>query len=240
MSELDIAERRVPQDGRFRMRIRGRKIDFRVSIMPAIHGENCVIRILDKEQINESFRELNLDVVGFAPQDLKKFRKFIAEPYGMVAGDGADGLRQDDHALRRAQRDQERRGQDHHHRGPGRVPAPGHHPDSGQREEGAHLRARAAQHPAPRPRQDNGRRDPRLRDGADRHPVGAHRPPGLHDRPREQRHRRDRPLPEHGRRALQLRLVAQLRAGPAARAHALPATASGSTSRRTRSWSSRG
>ena len=91
MSELDIAERRVPQDGRFRMRIRGRKIDFRVSIMPAIHGENVVIRILDKEQINEEFRDLNLDVVGFAPQDLKKFRKFIAEPYGMVLVTGPTG-----------------------------------------------------------------------------------------------------------------------------------------------------
>lgn len=91
MSELDIAERRVPQDGRFRMRVRGRKIDFRVSIMPSVHGENCVIRILDKEQINESFRELNLDVVGFAPQDLKKFRKFIAEPYGMVLVTGPTG-----------------------------------------------------------------------------------------------------------------------------------------------------
>jgi len=91
MSELDIAERRVPQDGRFRMRIRGRKIDFRVSIMPSIHGENCVIRILDKEQINESFRELNLDVVGFAPQDIRKFRKFIAEPYGMVLVTGPTG-----------------------------------------------------------------------------------------------------------------------------------------------------
>jgi type IV pilus assembly protein PilB len=91
MSELDIAERRVPQDGRFRMRIRGRKIDFRVSIMPAIHGENCVIRILDKEQINESFRELNLDVVGFDPHDLRKFRKFISEPYGMVLVTGPTG-----------------------------------------------------------------------------------------------------------------------------------------------------
>ena len=91
MSELDIAERRVPQDGRFRIMLRGRKIDFRVSIMPAVHGENCVIRILDKEQINEAFRELNLDVVGFAPQDLKKFRKFIAEPYGMVLVTGPTG-----------------------------------------------------------------------------------------------------------------------------------------------------
>ena len=91
MSELDIAERRVPQDGRFRVMIRGRKVDFRVSIMPSIHGENVVIRILDKEQINEAFKELNLDVVGFAPQDLKKFRKFIAEPYGMVLVTGPTG-----------------------------------------------------------------------------------------------------------------------------------------------------
>ncbi len=91
MSELDIAERRVPQDGRFRIILRGRKIDFRVSIMPAIHGENVVIRILDKEQINEEFRDLNLNVVGFAPQDLKKFRKFIAEPYGMVLVTGPTG-----------------------------------------------------------------------------------------------------------------------------------------------------
>jgi type IV pilus assembly protein PilB len=91
MSELDIAERRVPQDGRFRVMIRGRKIDFRVSIMPSIYGENVVIRILDKEQINESFRDLNLDVVGFAPGDLKKFRKFIAEPYGMVLVTGPTG-----------------------------------------------------------------------------------------------------------------------------------------------------
>jgi type IV pilus assembly protein PilB len=91
MSELDIAERRVPQDGRFRIMIRGRKIDFRVSIMPSIYGENVVIRILDKEQINESFRDLNLDVVGFAALDLKKFRKFIAEPYGMVLVTGPTG-----------------------------------------------------------------------------------------------------------------------------------------------------
>ncbi|MEW6732129.1 MAG: GspE/PulE family protein, partial [Acidobacteriota bacterium] len=91
MSELDIAERRVPQDGRFRVRLRGRTIDFRVSIMPAIHGEDAVIRILDKEQINESFRELNLDVIGFEPEDLRRFRRFITEPYGMVLVTGPTG-----------------------------------------------------------------------------------------------------------------------------------------------------
>jgi type IV pilus assembly protein PilB len=91
MSELDIAERRVPQDGRFRVRVRGRKIDFRVSIMPTVYGEDSVIRILDKEQINESFRELNLTTVGFVEKDLVKFRKFIAEPYGMVLVTGPTG-----------------------------------------------------------------------------------------------------------------------------------------------------
>jgi type IV pilus assembly protein PilB len=91
MSELDIAERRVPQDGRFRVRYKGRNVDFRVSIMPTIHGEDAVIRILDKEQINEEFKNLNLDVVGFAEDDLRKFRHYIAEPYGMVLVTGPTG-----------------------------------------------------------------------------------------------------------------------------------------------------
>jgi type IV pilus assembly protein PilB len=91
MSELDIAERRVPQDGRFRVRYKGRNVDFRVSIMPTIHGEDAVIRILDKEQINEAFKNLNLDVVGFAEEDLRKFRHYIAEPYGMVLVTGPTG-----------------------------------------------------------------------------------------------------------------------------------------------------
>ncbi len=91
MSELDIAERRIPQDGRFRVRYKGRNVDFRVSIMPTIHGEDSVIRILDKEQINEEFRNLNLDVVGFLPKDLQDFRRYIMEPYGMVLVTGPTG-----------------------------------------------------------------------------------------------------------------------------------------------------
>lgn len=91
MSELDIAERRVPQDGRFRMRIKGRRVDFRVSIMPSVHGEDAVIRVLDKEQINENFKDLRLDVVGFDPTLLSRFRRFILEPYGMVLVTGPTG-----------------------------------------------------------------------------------------------------------------------------------------------------
>src|SRR5258706_3567399 len=91
MSELDISERRVPQDGRFRVRYNNRAIDFRVSIMPSIHGENAVLRVLDKESMSEKFRELNLDVVGFGEEDLRKFRHYIAEPYGMVLVTGPTG-----------------------------------------------------------------------------------------------------------------------------------------------------
>jgi len=91
MSELDISERRVPQDGRFKTRYKGRSIDFRVSIMPSIHGEDAVIRILDKESISEKFRTLSLDVVGFGENDLKKFRRYISEPYGMVLVTGPTG-----------------------------------------------------------------------------------------------------------------------------------------------------
>lgn len=91
MSELDIAERRVPQDGRFRVRYKGRLIDFRVSIMPTVHGENAVLRVLDKESMSEKFKKLSLDVVGFDPEDLRRFRRYIKEPYGMVLVTGPTG-----------------------------------------------------------------------------------------------------------------------------------------------------
>jgi type IV pilus assembly protein PilB len=91
MSELDIAERRVPQDGRFRVRYKGRFIDFRVSIMPSIHGEDAVLRVLDKETLSEKFHNLSLQVVGFSDEELRKFRRYIREPYGMVLVTGPTG-----------------------------------------------------------------------------------------------------------------------------------------------------
>jgi type IV pilus assembly protein PilB len=91
MAELDIAEKRVPQDGRFRLRVRNRTIDFRVSIMPSVHGEDAVIRILDKESLSAAFRSLRLDVLGFPESDLRKLRKYITEPYGMVVVTGPTG-----------------------------------------------------------------------------------------------------------------------------------------------------
>jgi type II secretory ATPase GspE/PulE/Tfp pilus assembly ATPase PilB-like protein len=91
MSELDIAERRVPQDGRFRVRYKGRFVDFRVSIMPSVHGEDAVLRVLDKETLSEKFRNLTLDVVGFDQEEVTRFRRYIHEPYGMVLVTGPTG-----------------------------------------------------------------------------------------------------------------------------------------------------
>jgi len=91
MAELDIAEKRVPQDGRFKLKMPGKTIDFRVSVMPSVHGEDAVIRILDKESISEQFTELRLDILGFPEAELKRFRKYIAEPYGMVLVTGPTG-----------------------------------------------------------------------------------------------------------------------------------------------------
>src|SRR5271154_6529053 len=91
MSELDIAERRVPKDGRFRVRYKGRFIDFRVSVMPSVHGEDAVLRVLDKETLSEKFRNLTLDVVGFEADEVTRFRRFIHEPYGMVLVTGPTG-----------------------------------------------------------------------------------------------------------------------------------------------------
>src|SRR5881628_3583604 len=91
LSDLDIAERRVPQDGRFRVKYKGRFIDLRVSIMPASHGEDAVLRVLDKETLSEKFQSLSLDVVGFSQDETRRFRRYIREPYGMVLVTGPTG-----------------------------------------------------------------------------------------------------------------------------------------------------
>ena len=91
MSELDIAEKRKPQDGRFKLKVRGRAIDFRVSIMPTIHGEDSVIRILDKENLSEEFKSLNLEILGFSQNELVRLRRFAREPYGMFLVTGPTG-----------------------------------------------------------------------------------------------------------------------------------------------------
>ena len=92
LAELDITERRVPQDGRFKAAERGRAVDFRVSIMPSIHGEDAVLRVLDKQSLYESTRQsLSLDSLGFEPADVKRLRRLSHEPYGMLLVTGPTG-----------------------------------------------------------------------------------------------------------------------------------------------------
>jgi len=91
MAELDISERRVPQDGRFKVSVRGREIDFRVSIMPSIFGEDAVLRILDKQQLADEVRGLTLDSIGFDESARVVVRKLASEPYGMLLITGPTG-----------------------------------------------------------------------------------------------------------------------------------------------------
>ncbi len=91
MAELDIAEKRVPQDGRFKLRLGAREIDFRISIIPSVFGEDVVVRILDKSAITQGLRGLRLENLGLAEDVLKKFRRAVREPYGMVLITGPTG-----------------------------------------------------------------------------------------------------------------------------------------------------
>ncbi len=91
MSDLDITEKRIPQDGRFQIKFKNRTVDFRVSIMPNINGEDAVLRILDKELINKKFKNLNLEILGFGKSELQTIRKYINEPYGMFLVTGPTG-----------------------------------------------------------------------------------------------------------------------------------------------------
>ncbi len=221
MSELDIAERRVPQDGRFRVRYKTRLIDFRVSIMPTIYGENAVLRVLDKESMSEKFHKLTLDVVGFAEEDLKRFRRYIREPYGMVLVTGPTGSGKTTTlyaALNEIKSDEDKiitieDPVEYQIRGITQIPV---------NEKKGLTFARGLRSI--------------LRHDPDKILVGEIRdnetaqiainsaltgPSGLHHRPRQQRGGRAGPLCEYGRRGLQLCLRAQLHPGAAAGAHHL-------------------
>ncbi len=91
MAQLDISERRVPQDGRFRILINGREVDFRVSIMPSIHGEDAVLRILDKSALTDQLTGLSLESLGFEPEIMRQIRRLAREPYGMFLVTGPTG-----------------------------------------------------------------------------------------------------------------------------------------------------
>lgn len=91
MAELDIAERRIPQDGRFKVVVQGREVDFRVSIMPSVFGEDAVLRVLDRKALSDEAKGLSLRTLGFDNTIIAQFRKLAAEPYGMVLVTGPTG-----------------------------------------------------------------------------------------------------------------------------------------------------
>ncbi len=215
MSELDISERRVPQDGRFRVRYKNRSIDFRVSIMPSINGEDAVLRVLDKESMSEKFHQLVLDVVGFDPEDLRKFRRYISEPYGMVLVTGPTGSGKTTTlyaALNEIKTDEDKiitieDPVEYQIRGITQIPV---------NEKKGLTFARGLRSIL--------RHDPdkimvgEIRDTGDRpdcHQLRSHRSSGVHHGARQQRGGRDRPLSEHGRGTVQLRLGTELHPGAA-------------------------
>ena len=215
VAELDIAEKRVPQDGRFRVRLGGRSIDFRVSIMPSVHGEDAVIRILDKQSLSEQFASLRLDVLGFDERELTHFRRFIREPYGMVLVTGPTGSGKTTTlyaALSEIKSEEEKIIT---------IEDPVEYQLSGITQIPVNERKGLT---FSRGLRSILRHDPdkimvgEIRD-SDTAEIAIqsapHRPPGLHHGPRQQRDRRPRPVPQHGDRAVQFRGGSQLRDGAA-------------------------
>ena len=147
MADLNIAEKRIPQDGRVSLRVNNRSLDLRLATLPTVHGEKIVIRILDKTNALLQLSELGLPAAG-----LRELRAVVPQAVRRDPGDGPDRLGQVDDALRDAQHRQQRRPTHRDGRGPGRVPAGRRQPDPGEPEGGPHVRVRAAIDPARRPR----------------------------------------------------------------------------------------
>ena len=127
MSELDIAEKRLPQDGRVSVNVEDRKVDLRITTLPTQRGEGATIRILDKEQALRS-----LDELGMGGDGRDRFQASISKSHGAVLVTGPTGSGKSTTSLRRACRAQRGREQHHHDRGPGRVPDRRHQPDQRQ------------------------------------------------------------------------------------------------------------
>ena len=127
MADLDIAERRVPQDGRIGLMVGGKPIDMRVATLPTVYGEKIVMRLLDKSNVM-----LRLEDLGFCEKALKRFQQVVHQALRRHPRDRADRLRQVDDAVRGAQHPQLAREEHHHGRGPGRVPAHRHQPGAGE------------------------------------------------------------------------------------------------------------
>ena len=218
MSELDIAEKRVPQDGRVSVSVEDRRIDLRVTTLPTQRGEGATIRILDEGNAQRSLDDLGMDGSARA-----RFEDAFGRAYGAVLVTGPTGSGKSTTLYAALQELNRGREEDHHDRGPGRVPDRRHQPDQRQPQGGPRLRHRAALDPPRRPRHRDGRRDPRRRDGADRDRGGADRPHDAHHAAHQRRPGRDRAPERDGDRDLPHRLGRRLRGRPAPGAQALPA-----------------
>ena len=182
MANLDIAERRLPQDGRIRLRVHGKDIDLRISTVPTMHGESVVMRILDKGGVALDFARL-----GFEDDILERFLAVLMQPHGILLVTGPTGsgktttlytalerLNQPDVKILTVE-------------DPGRIPDAGDQPDPGEAADQPHVRQRAALDRAAGSRRDHDRRDPRPRDRGDRRAVGADGPPRAVDRAHQRR-----------------------------------------------------
>ncbi len=156
MGQIDIAEKRRPQDGRIKVNAAGKDIDLRVSILPTAHGQSVVMRILDRDNIKVGLRDL-----GFGEEDWKRFSHLIKRPNGILLVTGPDRLGQDHHLVRRPQRAEPSRREDHHGRGPGRILPARHQPVRSQGQDRHDLRAHHPGHAAAEPEHPAGGRDPR-------------------------------------------------------------------------------
>ena len=197
MADINIAERRVPQDGRLSVQVNGRKIDLRVATLPTVWGEKVVMRILDN-----TTALLKLADLGFGERNYRALGALLHPAVRNVARDRPDRVRQVDDAVRDAEHRQPSRSQCHHRRGPGRVPPSRHQPGAGQPEGGADVRDGAALNPAFRPGHRARRRGPRPRDRADRHRGRAHRAPGAVHPAHQRRAQRRHPAHRDGHRAV--------------------------------------
>ena len=147
MAELNIAEKRVPQDGRISMKVGGKQLDLRLATLPTVFGEKVVIRILDKSQAL-----LRLEDLGFLEDPYKRFASVVPQAVRRDPRDRSHRLGQVDHDVLDAQHPERGRQEHHHGRGPGRVPAERREPDAGEPEGRPHVRERPAVDPARRPR----------------------------------------------------------------------------------------
>ena len=173
MAKLDIAEKRVPQDGRISLRIGGREVDVRVSTLPSANGERVVLRILDKQA-----ERLTLPYLGMREDVLELLREVVRRPHGIFLVTGPTGSGKTTHALCVADRTQHADHEHPHDRGSDRVQPDRNRADPGQRKGGHDLRPGPACDSAPGPRCRHGRRDSRFGNRADRDPGKPHRPPG--------------------------------------------------------------